>query len=51
MLLLIHILNYINVTPNLPTKSLPAKICRLNISGEFPMDMRIPPLRIKILLE
>ena len=38
-------------TPNLPTKILPAKIRRLETSGEFPMDMRIPPLKIKILLE
>ena len=37
--------------PNLPTTILPAKIPWLKLSGEFPMDMRIPPLRIKTLLE
>ena len=39
------------LTPNLPTKIVPAKICRLRNYGEFPMDMRIPPLNIKIMLE
>ena len=38
-------------TPNLPTKIIPTKIRLLNISWRFPMDMRIPPLKIKILLE
>ena len=37
--------------PNLPTKIVPAKIPRLNISGKSPMGLRIPPLKIKILLE
>ena len=37
-------------TPNLPTKNLPAKTAWLKLSGKFPMDMRIPPLTIKILL-
>ena len=37
--------------PNLPTKIIPAKICRLKISGRFPMDMRIQPLNIKTMLE
>ena len=37
--------------PNLPAKIIPAKIRRLKLSGRFPMDMRIPPLKIKILLE
>ena len=31
-------------TSNLPTKIIPTKICWLKISGEFPMDVRIPPL-------
>ena len=35
--------------PNLHTRVLPAKIRRLDISGRFPMDMIIPPLKIKIL--
>ena len=30
---------------------IPTKIRRLGISGKFPMDMRIPPLRTKIMLE
>ena len=38
-------------TPNLPTKIIPTKIASLKLSGRFPMDMRIPPLRIKLLLE
>ena len=38
-------------TPNLTTKTIPTKIARLTISGNFPMDMRIPPLKVKILLE
>ena len=37
--------------PNLPTKIIPTKIHWLNISGKFPMDMRIPPLTLKILPE
>ena len=37
-------------TPSLPTKNLPAKIRWLEISGKLPMDMRIPPLKLKILL-
>ena len=36
---------------NLPAKIIPTKIRRPNKSGEFPTDMRIPPLRIVILLE
>ena len=35
-------------TPNLPTKIIPTKTRGLKISGEFPVDMRIPPLNIKI---
>ena len=38
-------------TPNLPTKVIPAKTHWLKISRKFPMDMRIPPLEIKILPE
>ena len=38
-------------TPNLPTKNLPTKIAWLKLSGKFPLDMRIPPLKIKIMLE
>ena len=37
-------------TPNLPTKIIPTKICRLIISGKVPMDMRIPPLKLQITL-
>ena len=38
-------------TPNLPTKIIPTKIARLKLSGRFPIDMKFPPLTIKILLE
>ena len=37
--------------PSLPAKILPAKIRRLDTSGDFPMDMRVPSLEIKMLLE
>ena len=36
--------------PNLPTNIIPIKIARLKLSVKFPMDMRIPPLIIKIML-
>ena len=38
-------------TPNLPTKIIPTKIRWVNIYGKFPMDMRIPPLEIQVMLE
>ena len=38
-------------TPNLPTKIIPTKSPRLKISRKFPIDMRIPPLKTKIMLE
>ena len=38
-------------TPKLPTKIIPTKIRWLEIDGKFPMDMRIPPLSTKFLLE
>ena len=38
-------------TPNLPTNIILTKIRRLKIARQFPMDMRIPPPSIKILLE
>ena len=38
-------------TPNLPTKIIPAMIAWVRISGKLPMDMRIPPLESKIMLE
>ena len=37
--------------PNFPTKIIHAKIRWLNMFGKSPMDMRIPPLSIKIMLE
>ena len=37
--------------PNLPTRIIPAKIRWLEISGTFPVEIWIPPLRLKILLE
>ena len=36
------------VTPNLPTNITATNIAWLKLSGKFPMDMRIPPLWIKI---
>ena len=39
------------LTPSLPSENILAKIAWLKLSGKFPMDMRIPPLKIKILLE
>ena len=38
-------------TPNLPASIIPAKICRLKMSGKSPMDMIIPPLTIDIMFE
>ena len=38
------------VTRNLPTKIIPTKIPRLELSGKFPTDLRIPPLNIEILV-
>ena len=38
-------------TPNPPAKIIPTKIVWLNMSGKSPMDIRIPPLRIDIMLE
>ena len=38
-------------TPDLPTNIVPTNIAWLRLSGEFPMDMRIPLLWIKITLE
>ena len=38
-------------TPNLPTKTIPAKICWLELSGKFPLGVGIPPLEIDIPLE
>ena len=38
-------------TPNLPTNITPTNIAWLRLSGKFPMDMRIIPLRIKIMFE
>ena len=38
-------------TPNLPTNIIPTKIRSLIISGQFPMNMRIPPLNIKTMRE
>ena len=36
--------------PNLPAKIVPTKIYWLKLSWKFPMDLRIPPLEVKILL-
>ena len=37
--------------PDLPAKTIPAKIARIKMSGKFPVDTRIPPLQIKVLLK
>ena len=39
------------ISPSLPTKISPAKIRRLKTSGKHSTDMRIPPLKMKVLLE
>ena len=39
------------ITPNPPTNITPTNIAWLRFSGKFPMDMIIPPLIIKIMLE
>ena len=38
-------------TPDLPTNIIPTKIRRLKTSAKLSLDMRIPPLNFKILLE
>ena len=38
-------------TPNLPTNVLPTKIRWFKLCRRFPLDTRIPPLNMKILLE
>ena len=38
-------------TPDLPTNIIPTNIARRKLSHKFPIDIRIPPLRIKIVLE
>ena len=40
-----------NATPNPPTNIVPTSIARLRLSGSFPTGMRIPSLRIEIMLE
>ena len=40
-----------HIRPISVTKIIPAKIAGLKLSGRFPMDMRIPPLELKVLLE
>ena len=40
------------VAPGLPAKIVPVvRFCRLETSGKFRMDMRIPPLKIEMSLE
>ena len=38
-------------TPNLPASIIPTTIARLKLSRRFPMDVRLPPLNIDIMLE
>ena len=47
----IYIYIYIHTYPEILTPNLPTKIARLKLSRAFPVDVRIPRLRIKILLE
>ena len=39
------------ITPNLPTKIIPTKICRLELSGKISKDLGIPPLEAENVLE
>ena len=39
------------LTPNLPTNIPPTKIARVKLSGKSPIDIRCPPLEIKIMFE
>ena len=39
------------ITPNPHTNIVPTNIARLKLSGDFPMNLEIPPLQIKIVLE
>ena len=41
----------VQAAPNLPTKIIPTKIAWLKLSRNFPMDMKMFPLKIKIMLE
>ena len=41
----------ISSTPNLPTNIVHTNIDWLKLSGKSPVDMRIPPIQIKIMLE
>ena len=38
-------------TSDLPPKIIPTKIASPSLSGKLPLDKRIPPLEIKIMLE
>ena len=51
MIILITIQRELRGTPNLPTNIIPTNIAWLKLSGKFAMDMRIPPLSIKIMFE
>ena len=51
MILIIIVIGIVILVIIVTSKIIPAKICRLNISGYFPMFLGIPPLRIKITLE
>ena len=41
----------LRAAPNLPTNIAPYQDCLTQLSGKSPMGLRIPPLRIKIMLE
>ena len=45
------IVGRVGTTPNLPTKIIPTQIAWLKIPRKSPVDMRIPPLIIEIMLE
>ena len=47
----VEVPNIILPTPNLPTKRIPTKTARLKLSGKFPTDLGIPPLKITTLPE
>ena len=48
---IISLLRLLVCTPNFPTNIIPTNIAWLKLYGKFPMDMRIPPLKFKIVLE
>ena len=40
-----------HLTPDLPTKIIPTEIRWLKLSGRYPVEMRMPTLKIEIMFE